>query len=486
MNTVLDPLFLRRPKIDYLSPGICEAIFSSTGSPIIILPDFARHRGPTGLVITGPRGHRRLTWDVYPNAICYNVYMADCVEGVDPLLLPYHLIADCISVNFLDLDGEGCYRVSAVLMDGESDLSDPICSCESPPVPPVNKQTPTLSMAICGLLSWTVTGTQPVDAVVERSSDGISWSPATSALWSAGSVEVGTDFQYRVTGYTLGVAITNPSNVIALALHATAVDWADRVEGNGAPRPALATIRAQSDFCCYLDRNDLRSQILVFNSFVPDSFIAATTPLFTSVTDPSLDPWIPSFFVDADLDINGLKGNDSNKFLRTGFNPSTDFPDNISASVFVYETTTDLSGGTFGVPMGSGFAGREMALYTEHNLGHVFTCWDTAGSGVVAPDPVPSAGFVVGTRNGVNSNSIYFANSSTPWSAIGFNAAATTQPTSLYEIYVFAYNDPLGTQYFCPRRISIAGIGFGLSSAQGELLYNGCQALRIALGGGFI
>ena len=151
MKTVIDTLFLRRPPINYLSPGICEAIFSSTGFPIIVLPEFHHRRGPTGVRITGVFGHRRLSWNAYPGAICYNIYRADCVPDVPVENLSYILTQECVPTTSFDVNDNGCYRVTAITAEGESDLSDAVCACDSPPptCPPGFHFDPVLKRCVC-------------------------------------------------------------------------------------------------------------------------------------------------------------------------------------------------------------------------------------------------------------------------------------------------------------------------------------------------
>lgn len=134
MNSVIDTLFLRRPKLEYISPPVCEFDFSSSGSPIIVLEDINKRRAPSGLVLGGV-GNFRLSWDTYPGALCFSVYKA--IDELDPFG-DYELIAECISDNFIDLDdfGPGHYRVSAITLDGESDLSPPIEVSSSTPTEP--------------------------------------------------------------------------------------------------------------------------------------------------------------------------------------------------------------------------------------------------------------------------------------------------------------------------------------------------------------
>ena len=141
MKIVIDPLFLRRPKLNYVSPAVCEAIFSGTGSPIIILSDISKLPGPTGLVFGGVGG-KRLTWNVYPGALCYNVYSAvtvvhdltECQQLVsESSSVSYAILAECLVTPDITVPTSGCYRVSAITSDGESDLSAPVCVCDFTP-----------------------------------------------------------------------------------------------------------------------------------------------------------------------------------------------------------------------------------------------------------------------------------------------------------------------------------------------------------------
>lgn len=122
MSFELDFLKLRRPVLNYVSPPICEVIFSSTGV-VIVLDPINPLGAPTGLALGGPGG-RNLVWDVFPNTICYNVY--ESVNANDPFG-PYVLVSECNPDPDYPNPKLRCYRVSAITLDGESALSDPFC-----------------------------------------------------------------------------------------------------------------------------------------------------------------------------------------------------------------------------------------------------------------------------------------------------------------------------------------------------------------------
>jgi hypothetical protein len=131
MNSVTEVLFLRRPRLEYVAPPVCEFDFSSTGGPVITLDALAQLTSPTGFVLGG-RGRFHLSWNRYPGAICYTVYKA--VDPNNPFG-EYVIVAECIpdpEIN-LEPEGPGCYRVSAITPHGETALSEPICGVGSCP-----------------------------------------------------------------------------------------------------------------------------------------------------------------------------------------------------------------------------------------------------------------------------------------------------------------------------------------------------------------
>lgn len=121
MQTVWDILYLRRPVLNYLSPPICEVIFSGSSNPVIILSEPLIGR-VTGVAIGG-FGAFQLTWNAFPGALCYNVYfiggdnlaviLAQCIPCCGPYELPQDL-------------GPGFVVITPVTLEGEGPPSDPV------------------------------------------------------------------------------------------------------------------------------------------------------------------------------------------------------------------------------------------------------------------------------------------------------------------------------------------------------------------------
>lgn len=120
----LQYFFQRVPRLNYVSPPICEMEFSSSAFPTIILNPHARKVGPTGLEFFVQDGRIFLRWNNYPGAICFSIYKA--VDELDPFG-DYHLVAECVqSPADIDSFGPGVYRISAITIEGETTFSDPI------------------------------------------------------------------------------------------------------------------------------------------------------------------------------------------------------------------------------------------------------------------------------------------------------------------------------------------------------------------------
>lgn len=119
MQTVWDIIYLRRPVLNYVSPPICEVIFSGSSTPVIILSD--RLIGKvTGLALGGFGGFE-LTWNAFPGALCYNVYFI----GGDNVAV---ILAQCVDDTSFVLppNGPGEIVVTPITLDGEGEPSDPI------------------------------------------------------------------------------------------------------------------------------------------------------------------------------------------------------------------------------------------------------------------------------------------------------------------------------------------------------------------------
>jgi hypothetical protein len=285
-SIALDTLFLRRPKLNYVSPPVCEAVFSGTGSPIIILPDIGPLLGPTGIAVGGS-GQITLRWNNYPGALCYNVYSAiftgtvltDCEKVTSfSLSAQYKLVAECVHGTSFDLTVQGCYRISAITGEGETDLSNPICTaCYTPACPfgsiwnPLTFQCETCQFPVCppgyvpnGVTcgcspcgaqpcppGFTVNPASPCDCVpcgMQTCPQGyvISLSNSCNCVPESGPFEVCNDDQTAsCTPPEVGDPVTVPAGT-----YCTFVNTAPEVAGAKAAMNAQALADANDQICC--------------------------------------------------------------------------------------------------------------------------------------------------------------------------------------------------------------------------------------------
>lgn len=276
----------------------------------------------------------------------------------------------------------------------------------------------------------------------------------------------------------------------ALNVQGRVADWAARVVTNGGAQVSANTITALSTFVSTLITNSLDSMMLAVLPIVPDNLIAAITPLYKNAGN---DPWTNNNFVAGDLTINGLVGNGTTKFLNTGVTQN-------SWNAFFGATCRNSAG---------------IALYffaSNNNSEYDFGCGDTANalqqltglanqSGTSEfDDPLGTAnalrvsaanaawtGYLSGQRISATDARLYKANSGTAHTQLAINNGnAGAAVTDAGNMFLFALNETTTTGFFSTKRISFCATMQGLTSAQDTTFFNAVQALRTALGGGFV
>lgn len=260
--------------------------------------------------------------------------------------------------------------------------------------------------------------------------------------------------------------------------HALATDWASRVVTNGGAAPSDYTVARISDFCGALDAAGLTATIAILNVFAPDNLIAAITPL---IKNYGSDPWTNTNFTSADLTVNGLKGNGTNRYLNTGFIPSAAFVAT-DCGISLYNTFADIGTGTdFGANMGTAYLHLNVcaAYVVQFGTG-------TAGNVLNANETLPyGLGFTSGNRTAANTVVVYSASSTVAFGTVGTSAAAGVLETT-YALFSHAMNNGGTPAYYSNKRLSFAAAHHGLTSGQSQSLYNAVQTLRRALGGGWL
>lgn len=263
MNSVFEYLFARRPVLNYESPPVCEANFSGTGSPVIVLDPFGGLAPVSGLVLGGV-GNRTLSWNNYPGAICYSVYQAD---NENEPFGTYHVIAQCIPENHFQLPGRGPFRVTAITPDGETPPGDPIYGPDGAPVVTVDATTATASMDEPGVFTFYRTQplTQPlfikyvITGTAEAGVDYEELSGLTQIPAGLTSVEVPVNILLNNQGKTIVATVienTNDEYIIGEPSEATvtigcgipweSLTWEITDQIAGSP-PGISALEGQPD-----------------------------------------------------------------------------------------------------------------------------------------------------------------------------------------------------------------------------------------------
>ena len=274
----------------------------------------------------------------------------------------------------------------------------------------------------------------------------------------------------------------NETATLVTQLAPTVTGWAARVVVNGGAAPSVATINALDIFYKALEAASLISKLVAVNTFAPDNLVASITPL---IVGGGSDPWTNYNFVSGDLTSAGLQGNGSNKYLRTGINPSTVYSGSGNFGATAYNMSSSFTSyrPDVGIFSSNAYTSRLYAPYSTSYSQITSFGGGEAGSGYLNSSVLSGyQGYYSGNRLDSSTLVMYQANSS-----VGHYKAA--QSSSAYggvpnaEYYVF--NSSVNASY-SDKRLSFVALHWGLTLAESAALYSAVQALRTAFGGGYV
>lgn len=261
------------------------------------------------------------------------------------------------------------------------------------------------------------------------------------------------------------------------------IDWANRVVANGGAAPTTATMSAASAFMRAIAT--IKSRIWHLNFIAPDSLIAMRTPLIATL---GLGFWTrltkAGGFPDI-LTVNGWKGwagVGGSTFYNTGVTPSAILSfskTNCGLSVYLASNEVVNTACVGGLdPTSAGLGVTPNATGTA-----AFQAYNPPG--ISGATPVDITGFYSGNRTDSDSTSrIYYGDSNTAWASLANLVGASPSGPSTANI-LFGAVRTLGGDVPCNQTLSFMVIHDGFISADGQILFNAVQALRVALGGGF-
>lgn len=267
-----------------------------------------------------------------------------------------------------------------------------------------------------------------------------------------------------------GGIVPDPSNTVEVV-----ADWQARITDAGGAAVAPATVTAVTDFWNAIIAANLESKMMEASCFVPDNLIAAITPLYRSTGFPS---YSNTGFVVGDLTVNGLLGA-AGKRLRNFSVPigATRSLTSIGLTAYLFTNTNSgqcVVGSTDGV--------NQLALQ-PFNSNMLWDSWNfTVGAGRASWANLWT-GYLSGNRIAANDSKIYRAKST---QAHGSVASIVTSGGSFpnTEIVFFAVNVAGASTHV--NRVSFIGVHDGLTEAESSDFFDAIQALRTALGGGFL
>lgn len=267
------------------------------------------------------------------------------------------------------------------------------------------------------------------------------------------------------------------------------VDWTNRVVRNGGATPSLATQQALSTFVQTLTAKGLMTKMVLMTALVPDSLIAAATPI---IPGPGNDPWTNNNFISGDLSVNGLTGNGSNKYLDTGLIPSAASilsSTNAGLTAYVYDNSASVSG--YAIACAGAANSSHFALFTSDSVGtksdgFIWRFVNTGTDWVQGNKPASGGYFSVNRTSGTQID-MYFGNSSTAHFnlAPGGGGAQTGAIITDQRLFAFALNSNGSPASYTTNAISFLAVHQGLTAGDSSNFFSAIQALRIALGGGF-
>lgn len=264
-------------------------------------------------------------------------------------------------------------------------------------------------------------------------------------------------------------------------------EWSLRVVSNGGVRPSQATITASYNFLVGLTNDSIDSKIFYINFIAPDSLAAALTPLiYNSADNYHLTANYPASnagsFVLGDLTVNGLKGDKTAKYFKSGTS-CTNFT-TTSSGITLYVT----EGGTAAfIQTGAQeqISSTRFELFGVPNVAQFCAQNFTEGQGQITSTATSGLGYYSGNRTAANAFGIYFANSGTAHLSLTNGTTTGGASTPNQELFVFCLNVvnpvPVAT-FFVDSRLGFVAYHRGFTSAESLKFYNRIQTLMTAVG----
>lgn len=264
-------------------------------------------------------------------------------------------------------------------------------------------------------------------------------------------------------------------------------EWVARVVAAGGAVPSANTQSASDAFIKSLKANSIFTKVTVANLFVPDSLIAAYTPLIQGAGSASWTNAGPGTGVN-DLTINGLKRNlVGSSFLECGILPGA-FMVTGSGHGSVYISEGSKVGTQYEWGVGNGAGTNDFRMFGQFNDSVTYTY--IFGQLRLLSAPISGGlltGYVCATRTAANRSDLCYASSVTAHSSVANDVGVcATGPDAVNTMKIFADSQGGVVSGNSEKRLSAVTFGTALTVAESALLFNAIQQFRVSVGGGFV
>ena len=269
--------------------------------------------------------------------------------------------------------------------------------------------------------------------------------------------------------------------------NAGGTDWERRVVANGGAQPTAVTATCMENLRLTLIAQGITNKIHSLCVFVPDSVIAATTPLFKH---KGIDPWGNSNFVSGDLNIQGLKGDGTSKSLNPGISNQQAATNGASIergqTVIISESATNQISVTMGWQEPDANP-RDFIQISSNGFSSWFA-FDNVGTQNLITNDFARVGYysgnVVTNASGTNIT-IYVASPLESHKVIStaIRANAIGVPSVAIDLSVFARNNGTNSLWSA-QRLSVAMVNAGFTETESSNVWWALKTCRECLGGG--
>lgn len=357
------------------------------------------------------------------------------------------------------------------------------------PIPSGFTFLPSTSGALA-VANWNTTGLNMASTQIWTSTDGVTYVltatvPFPTSTWSTTAPAAGTYLYAKINFVGLG-GLTGQQTA-PQTVSGQVANWAARVITNGGAAVSVNTITAMNTFDLSINSGALQSSIISMIAMVPDNLTAAITPLYKTLGN---DPYTNNGYVAGDLTTTGLTGDGVAKYLDSGVNASNAIGPNGGLALYVpanYNTGTvqdDCGGFDAG-------AGRALEISFTLSAGNFGFSAGNYGSFLFQSSnagPLKQLAVKMGWNNGatryINSGTITAGGVFT-W-ASGNLAAGNLDHFPAVSMFCGARNANGVANGFSNKTISFFAVVGLMDQTQTTNFCNAVQALRVALGGGFV